>query len=151
MRLATKLAANPSPCAQYFISIPPVSGGKTQFRPDQAWRIRALGPSFHALAEVHAPAWRAWIAAHDSNWYEAGVEARRGMAAAGYSVASFDRWIVNEFSSAVRRGIGAARTEMRDFVHGLYDGDGTGPVAKGGVFNIGVGQGLATIIENVDD
>ena len=143
LRLATKLAANPSPCAQYFISIPPLSGGKTQFRPDQAWRIRTLGPNFHALAEVHASAWRAWIAAHDSTWYEAGVEARRGMVAAGYRVALGDGWIVNEFSSAVRRGIGAARTEMRDFVHGLYDGDGTEPVAKGGVFDIGVGQGLA--------
>src|SRR6266516_3320568 len=31
---------------------------------------------------------------------------------------------------------------MRDFVHGLHDGDGTLPVAKGGVFDIGIGQGL---------
>src|SRR5262249_47967574 len=29
LRLATKLAANPSPCAQYYISIPPMSGSKT--------------------------------------------------------------------------------------------------------------------------
>jgi hypothetical protein len=143
LRLATKLAANASPCAQYFISIPPLSGAKTQIRPDQAWRIRALGPNFHALAEVQASAWRAWIAANKSTWYDAGVEARRRMAAAGFSVAAGDGWIVNEFSSAVRRGLGAARTEMRDFVHGLHDGDGTAPAAKGGVFNIGVGQGLA--------
>ena len=32
---------------------------------------------------------------------------------------------------------------MRDFVHGLHDGDGTLPAAKGGVFDIGIGQGLA--------
>jgi hypothetical protein len=142
LRLATKLAANASPCAQYFISIPPLAGAKTTFRADQAWRIRALGSSFHALAEVHAPAWRTWIAANNSTWYEAGVEARRRMAAAGFSVASGDSWIVNEFSSAVRRGIGSARTEMRDFVHGLHDGDGTEPAVKGGVYDIGLGQGV---------
>ena len=53
LRLATKLAANASPCAQYSISIPPVVGDKTP-RSDQASRIRALGPSFHALAEIHS-------------------------------------------------------------------------------------------------
>jgi hypothetical protein len=143
LRLATKLAANASPCADYLVSIPPLAAAKTQFRVDQAWRIRALGPSFHALAEVHAPGWRAWITANNSNWYAAGVEARRRMAAAGFDVSLGDGWIVNEFSSAVRRGIGVARTEMRDFVHGLHDGDGTLPAAKGGVFNIGIGQGLA--------
>src|SRR5262249_29778096 len=40
-RLATKLAASPSPCAQYYVSVPPV-GDKTQPRSDEAWRIRAL-------------------------------------------------------------------------------------------------------------
>ena len=39
LRLATKLAANPSPCAQYLISIPPLAADKTQFRGDQAWRV----------------------------------------------------------------------------------------------------------------
>ena len=142
LRLATKLAANASPCAQYYISIPPLAAAKTQFRADQAWRIRALGANFHALAEVHVPGWRAWITANNSNWYDAGVEARRRMAAAGFDVSLADGWIVNELSSAVRRGIAPARTEMRDFVHGLHDADGTLPVAKGGVFDIGIGQGL---------
>jgi hypothetical protein len=140
LRLATKLAANPSPCAEYYVSIPPIVGDKTNFRADQAWRIRALGPSLHALAEVHATAWRAWVTANSSSWYAAGVEARRRMAAKGFDVTLGDGWIVNEFSSAVRRGTGVARTEMRDFVHGLYDGDG-GPPTKGGVFDIGVAQG----------
>src|SRR5919197_6461772 len=140
LRLATKLAANASPCAEYYISIPPLAAAKTQFRTDQAWRIRALGPSFHALAEVHVPGWRAWITANGSTWYDAGVEARRRMAAAGFDVSLGDGWIVNEFSSAVRRGLGAERANMRQFVHGLYDGDG-GPATKGGVFDIGMGQG----------
>jgi hypothetical protein len=141
LRLATKLAANASPCAQYYISIPPLAADKTKFRTDQAWRIRALGPSFHALAEVHVGGWRAWVKANNSTWYQAGVEARRRMAAAGFSVSLGDSWIVNEFSSAVRRGLGTARAEAREFVHGLYDGDGTSPATKGGVFDIGIGQG----------
>jgi hypothetical protein len=141
LRLATKLAANASPCAQYYISIPPLAAAKTQFRSDQAWRISALAPNLHALAEVHMPGWRAWVTSTGSSWYEAGVEARRRMAAAGFDIAAGDGWIVNEFSSAVRRGLGSARAEARDFVHGLYDGAG-GPRVKGGVFDIGVGQGL---------
>src|SRR5437870_6971234 len=51
LRLATKLAAAASPCAQYFISVPPLTSDKTPLRNDQPWRIRALGPSFHAPAE----------------------------------------------------------------------------------------------------
>ena len=141
LRLATKLAANPSPCAQHYISIPPLAAAKTQLRTDQAWRIRALGPSFHALAEVHVPGWRAWITANNSSWYDAGVEVRRRMAAAGFDVSLGDGWIVNEFSSGVRRGAGTARADMRGFVRGLYDGDG-GTKARGGVFDIGIGQGL---------
>src|SRR4030095_7042696 len=53
LRLATKLAASPSPCAEYYISIPPLAADKTAFRNDQAWRIRALGPQFHVLAEMN--------------------------------------------------------------------------------------------------
>lgn len=53
LRLATKLAAKASPCATYSVSIPPLTTDKTQPRADQAWRIRALGPSFHALAEIN--------------------------------------------------------------------------------------------------
>ena len=139
LRLATKLAANASPCAQYYISIPPLADAKTTFRSDQAWRIRALGPSFHALAEVHMPGWRAWVTQTGSSWYQAGVEARRRMAAAGFDVTAGDGWIVNEFSSGVRRDLPNARAEVRAFVHGLYDGAG-GPPVKGGVFDIGLSQ-----------
>ena len=53
LRLATKLAAAASPCAQYYVSVPPVVADKTKPRPDQAGRIRALGPNVHALAEIH--------------------------------------------------------------------------------------------------
>jgi hypothetical protein len=140
LRLATKLAANASPCAQYYISIPPLAANKTAFRADQAWRIRALGPNLHALAEIHVGGWRSWVSANNSTWYQAGVEARRRMAAAGFDVTLGDSWIVNEFPSTVISGLGPARANMRELVRGLYDGD-EGPPTKGGVFDIGIGQG----------
>jgi hypothetical protein len=140
LRLATKLAANASPCAQYYISVPPLAGDKTQFRSDQAWRIRALGPQFHALAEVNVTGWSNWVSTTGRTWYEAGQEARRRMAAAGYDVSAGDTWVVNELSSSVRQGMGSARANMRSFIRGLYEGDGSVPQARGAVFVIGMGQ-----------
>jgi hypothetical protein len=140
-RLATTLAANASGCAQYYISVPPLSDNKTQERSDEAWRIRALGSNFHALAEINMPAWATWVAGGGGSWYQAGVAARQSMAAAGFDVSQGDTWAVNEFSSAVRLGSGTARQDARDFVHGLYDGDGTVPTARGVVWTVGMGQG----------
>ena len=137
--LAQALAANASPCAQYYVSVPPLTSDKTQMRPASAGPIRALGPDFHALAEVNVTAWSSWVTSTGSSWYQAGVEARRRMAAAGFDVGAGDSWAVNELSSAVRVGTGASRQNMRDLVHGLYDGDG-GPPAKGVVFVTGIGQ-----------
>ena len=101
--------------------------------------MRANGLNFHALAEVQMNAWRGWVNANNATWYDAGVEARRRMAAAGFDVTLGDDWIVNEFSSGVRRGSGVARAEVRALVHGLYDGAG-GPPIKGGVLDIGINQ-----------
>ena len=141
-RLATKLAANASACAQYYISVPPLSDNKTQERSDQAGWIRALGSNFHALAEINMSAWRTWVTGGGGSWYQAGVEARKNMAAAGFDVTQGDTWAVNEFGSGVRQGSGTARQDARDFVHGLFDGDGTLPTAKGVVWTVGMGQGL---------
>jgi uncharacterized repeat protein (TIGR01451 family) len=140
LRLTTRLAANPSPCAQYYISVPPLAADKTELRTDQAWRIRALGPSFHALAEINVTGWTAWVTTTGNSWYAAGVEARRRMATAGYDVAAGDTWALNELSSAVRQGVGNARANMRAFLNGLHDGDGVLPTAKGTVFIAGIGQ-----------
>jgi hypothetical protein len=136
LRLGAKLAERTSLCADYYISIPPLVSDKTNPRPNQAWRIRALGPRFHAMAEIHWAAWQGWVDETGRTWYDAGVEARRRMAAAGYDVASGDTWAVNEFPSTVRRKLGTARADARAFVRGLYEGDGR-PV-KGAVFVIGV-------------
>jgi hypothetical protein len=139
LTLAQGLAANPSSCAQYYVSVPPLAADKTQIRSGVAGQIRALGPTFHALAEVNVSAWQGWVASTGSTWYQAGVEARRRMAAAGFDVGAGDSWVVNEFSSAVRVGTGTSRGDMRDFVHGLYDGSG-GPPTKGVVFVVGIAQ-----------
>jgi hypothetical protein len=138
LRLATKLAATASPCAEYYVSIPPVVADKTQQRRDQAWRIRALGPNFHAMAEIHVATWTRWVASTGSSWYQAGVTARENMAAAGYDVRAGDTWALNEVSSAVRRGAGSARANLRELLRGLYEGDGT--PTRGAAFVIGVGQ-----------
>ncbi len=140
LRLATKLAAQASPCAQYSISVPPLTADKTRPRPDQAWRIRALGPTFHALAEIHLTAWRKWVRAGNGSWYQAGVEARRRMAAAGYDVAAGDTWALNELSSAVRRGDSTWRADIRELMRGLFDAAGELPPVQGVVFVVGIGQ-----------
>ncbi len=144
LRLATRLAATASPCAEYYVSIPPIVADKTQPRPDQAWRIRALGPRFHALAEIHFATWSRWVAETGSSWHAAGVTARQRMAAAGYDVAQGDSWVVNELGTGVRRGLGNARANIREFLRGLYEGDGTQP-AQGAAFVIGYGQGSADV------
>jgi Fibronectin type III domain len=138
--VAQALAADASPCAEYYVTVPPLAADKTEMRSGVAPGIRALGSSFHALAEVNVTAWQGWVTSTGDSWYQAGVEARTRMTAAGFDVAAGDSWALNELSSAVRTGAGQARQNMRDFAHGLYDGDGSEPAAKGVVFVSGIGQ-----------
>ncbi len=146
LRLATKLAASEAQCAQYYVSVPPLAADKTNFRPDQPWRIRALGPNFHAICEISYNGWSSWVNATGATWYDAGVEARRRMAAQGFDVTAGDFWAVNESSSAVRQGTGNARKNLRDLVRGLYDAGGEGPAVKGAVYVIGAaGQGNTSL------
>ena len=139
LRLATKLAAARSACAEYYVSVPPLVADKTTFRRDQASRIRALGPSFHAMAEIHFTTWSRWVASTGSSWFTAGVTARERMAAADYDVTKGDTWALNELTTAVRRGDGNARANVREFLRGLYDGDGSRPT-RGTVLIVGFGQ-----------
>ena len=138
LRLATKLAGSASPCAEYYVSVPPLVADKTTFRRDQASRIRALGPNVHTMAEIHFATWERWVASTGSSWFTAGVTARQRMAEAGYDVTRGDSWMLNELTSAVRRGDGNARTNIREFLRGLYEGEGR--PAKGAVLVIGFGQ-----------
>ena len=139
LALAQGLAANASPCANYYVSVPPLAADKTQMRSGVASPIRALGPNFHALADVNFTAWQNWVATTGNSFYQAGIEARKRMAAAGFSVSAGDSWAVNELSSAVRVGNGTSRQNVRDLVRGLYDGDGSAAV-KGVVFAVGISQ-----------
>jgi hypothetical protein len=144
MDLATRLAADPSPCAQYFVGVPPLANDKTTLRAGYAAQIRALGPNFHALAEISVTGWTQWVSATGNGWYAAGVEARSRMAAAGFDVAAGDTWSLNELSTAVRAGTGNARTNMRAFLNGLHDGP-SGPGARGVVFTAGIAQSTAEL------
>ena len=144
LRLATKLAATASPCANYYVSIPPVIGDKTTLRPDQAGRIRALGQNFHALAEIHWTSWSRWVTSNQTTWYAAGVEARRRMAQVGFDIEAGDTWAVNEFPSTVRSNSGTARANARELVRGLFEGDGS-RTARGVVFTVGIGQATTNV------
>src|SRR4051794_24062952 len=139
LRLATRLAAQPSPCAQYYVSVPPLAAAKTTLRNGEAAKIRALGPGFHALAEINYSGWAQWVAAGNGGWFDAGVEARKRMDAAGFDISKGDTWALNELSSAVRVGTGAARQNARDLIRGLATGSG-GAAVKGVVWIVGIGQ-----------
>ena len=133
LRVATEFAANSSPCAQYYISVPPLAADKTQPRSGQAAQIRALGANFHALDEVNYTGWSSWVSAGSGSWFDAGLTARQRMAAAGFDVTMGDGWMLNELSSAVRKDTGAARADALAFMHGLADDGVKGVVATAGV------------------
>jgi hypothetical protein len=91
------------------------------------------------MAEIHFATWTRWVASNGATWHAAGVTARQRMAAAGFDVARGDTWVFNELTTAVRRGTANARANVREFLRGLYEGDGTRPT-RGAVFVIGFGQ-----------
>lgn len=143
VRAAQKLAGDASMCAEIFLSIPPLAADKTRFRVLQDDAVRAVSPQIHPVAEIHVTGWQGWVTANKKTWYDAGVEARRRMDEAGYVVENGEVWAVNEFSSAVRRGDGNARSNMRQFVRGLHDGAPGMPAVRGAVFVVGLDQRLA--------
>jgi hypothetical protein len=142
LRAATELAAAASPCAQYYVSVPPLASDKTQARTGQAAQIRALGSNFHALDEINYTGWSGYVASTGSSWYDAGVTARQRMAAAGFDVSAGDDWVLNELSSAVRTGAGNARRNALDFLHGLAN-DGT----RGVVLAAGISQSTGSLAQ----
>ena len=88
IRLGETMATDASPCAEYYFSIPALAADKTELRgPLQPELIRALGPRFHAMAEIHFSGWSTWVAANPARtWCAAGVEARRRMVDKNYLV-----------------------------------------------------------------
>jgi hypothetical protein len=143
-QVANTMRANASPCAEYWINVPAVESNKRLCRANQAPLIR--GPRIHPMCEAVVGArtgWQDWVAADPVNrtWYLAGVEFRKQMASVGFDVSQGDTWSLNEVSSAVRRGDGNARTNLLEFMHGLYDGEpGTADDVQGNVFVAGLAQ-----------
>jgi hypothetical protein len=141
LRVGDALAANPSPCADYYISIPPQANDKTLLRGAQDELVRALGPHIHPVAEMTLGTRVGWLAKWietGHSWFSAGVEFRRRMAAAGYRFDLGETWLLNEFDVSTRRDEPPySRAAMKDLLRGLYYGDGTGPTVPG-IVEIGI-------------
>ena len=140
--LAEELKSQLSPCVEYYISIPPRAADKTVLRDDQDEVIRALGPQFHPVAEVRLtgdPGWEEWVeAVPGRTWFDAGVEFRKRMAAAGYASDQKETWLLNEFDGSTRRDEAPhSRASMTELLRGLYQGDGSGPRVPG-IVEIGI-------------
>jgi len=139
--LSDPLRDDPSPCANYYVSIPAPTSDKTFPRAGVAEQMRARGPAFHAMAEFH---WASWSQVTSMTPYEKGVEFRRRMASAGYDVDAGDTWAINELPSSVRFS-SAVRQDVRDVVRGLYDGPGDLSPSSGAVFIVGLGQNTTNL------
>jgi hypothetical protein len=143
-RVARGFAANPAPCADYYISIPP-GLNRTVLRAPGIFNQVRLAPNIHPMAEMVLgtdTGWAAWVNADPSRtWHDAGVEFRRKMVAAGLDVTKGETWLVNEFNrSTVRDGPSTkpaeplyTRADMRELIRGLYEGDAGMPPAPGAV------------------
>ena len=151
--LAEALAGQASPCADYYVSVPPLAGDKTRLRSPAVYtRIRRLGPRVHPLAEVTLgqTGWAKWVADGNGSWFDAGVEFRRRMAAAGLDPSRGETWLINEFDRTTRldttdrlaveiaRNVTRPypRQAMLDLVRGLYQGDSGIPLP--GAAEIGI-------------
>jgi hypothetical protein len=140
--LARALGANKSDCADYYVSITPITALPNAGLPRGGaalTTVQAQGAQFHALAELQPKQWTAYAAAN--GWYATGVMLHDAMLAVGYKPERGDTWIVNEVGSpsdstvntGVFNGVAGAREGFRDFLRGLYTGSG-GPVLPGMVF-----------------
>jgi hypothetical protein len=146
--LGQALAANLSPCVEYYVTAPPLVSDRTMLAfPARFNELRALSPQIHPVAEIRWTSdngWRAWVVGGHPQWmpgrtfYEAGQTARRRMAARGLDVAAGETWAFNELTPEVLAGEPGARAEVLEFLRGLYDGDPGMPKARGIVFNIWV-------------
>ena len=63
--LLDALAANQTPCAQYYIVLPPISDKLTPRGRRIVQAVRSKGPNFHPVAEF---SWRFW-SQQPGSWY----------------------------------------------------------------------------------
>jgi hypothetical protein len=150
LELGQALAEDLSPCAEYYISIPPVDGNDAkELRAAARFaEVRALSPQIHPLAEIRYSApnrsdWREFALDRGGDlddFFDAGVEARRRMAMGTpprIDVAAGETWALNEFDATILENVPGRRAEMLAFLRGLYDGGPARPDVRGVVFNIG--------------
>jgi hypothetical protein len=160
-RVAGAFADNPAPCAEYWVSIPP-GINRTVLRASGIFNaVSDLGPNIHPMAEMvlgTETGWAAWVEEVDGRtWYDAGVEFRRKMAAAGLDVTKGETWLLNEFNrTTVRNGPSSKpaeplypRADMRALVRGLYEGDTGMPPAPGAV-EIGINYTHQEILDTAE-
>ena len=135
--ITNALAANQTPCAQYYVVLTSLESDKTRPRGRRAVDfIHSKGANFHALAEFN---WTGWSRARSpATWFAKGVSFRQKMAAAGYDPAR-DTWAINELSSALRTKP-LARSKAREAMRGLFTGPRGAPPQQGAVFIVGTGQ-----------
>jgi hypothetical protein len=142
MRLARAYADDPSPCAQYYISVPPPVADRTRLRGASVYaEIRALGPNIHPLAEVNLGlprGWLEWVNAGNGSWCDAGKLFRSRMAAAGLRTNEGETWLLNEMDRSTRLDVAPyTRAAMAELVRCLHDGQPGMPPDPGAV-EIGV-------------
>jgi hypothetical protein len=147
-RFADGLEANPLPCAEYWISLPPGLVATNLRAAGMFNQIRLHGPQFHPMAEMRlgsASGWYAWVndqtVVPRRTWYDAGVEFRRRMADRGLDVTKGETWLLNEFNRSTINDTPPAdpmdlyysRADMRALIRGLYEGAPGMPPARGAV------------------
>ena len=141
LRLGERLQADESPCVDYWISIPPLSGDKTAPRCLQDDLVRALGPRFHVMAEPHFAGWNAWWKAVPGRTPAmAGAEFVRTWQECGY-LQPGETWALNEMHSGIRSNVSGARANMLQFLDAVRAASGEQGVA----WVIGVGQGTTNV------
>ena len=146
IRLGQKLQANASPCADYYISIPPLAADKTALRcpkdrDQQDDLIRALGPRFHPVAEFHFGGWRTWWRSVPGRTpADAAHEFLRRVRDCGYDFSRGETWSLNELHSGIAANNPGARSDMRTVLNTLHAGLPEMAASRGIVWVIGVGQ-----------
>ena len=148
-RLAKALGNDRTPCGEYWVSIPPLAANKKGLRVLQDDVVRSYG--VHPVAEItigELTGWANWVLEPGTNrtWFQAGVEFRRAMAAAGYR-GTDETWLLNELDrTTMRDGPRDAtdhpwpayrRADIVQLLNGLYYGD-VGMEPLPGIVEIGI-------------
>lgn len=143
-------------CTHYYVGVPLSANDKTNFHPGVKNELDAIherGSNFHALAEFHWGSWRQWTIDNNKTWFDAGVEFRRRMDAAGFDLhyGDSDTWAINELPTSVLHSddpnmpASEVRAHAIAAIRGLYQGPNQDVNKKGVVYRAGVGQNYTNL------